>query len=96
MSDHHSTITDLTELVNALGPLFLALTSLIGAVASCVTVALGYLNRRGIKAVHEQGNGTAATAQALALHAGLTQGNLEGRAEQTEERRVEEQERKQP
>lgn len=89
MSDHHSTITDLTELVNALGPLFVALTSLIAAIASSTAVLVGWLNRRGIKAVHEQGNGTAERTTALAMHAGLTQGNLEGRAEQTEERRVE-------
>jgi hypothetical protein len=93
-------IADTTEFFKELGPLVSELTGLLTTVGICVTVALGIVNRRSIQAgtrqsatntqkldaVHEQGNATLHNTAVLAMRAGVAEGNLEGRAQQTKER----------
>lgn len=69
------------------------IAQIIVAAATFVTALGGVLislrNTRKIDEVHKQGNSTALRTEALARAAGVSEGNLAGRAEQTAERKEE-------
>lgn len=68
--------------------------TLVSALASGAAVLVSSINQRKINEVHRQGNSNALRMEAMARSAGTAEGNLQGRTEQTEERRVDAQERK--
>ena len=61
-------------------------------VASFFAVAYGVWNTRKIKEVHKLTNSLATRTEALARSTGLAEGNLEGRQQQTAERKAEKEE----
>lgn len=71
-----------------------AIGTLLTAMATAASIVMQAINQRAtdrkLQGLHEQGNSNAERMQALARQAGLKEGNLQGRAEQTAEREAEE------
>lgn len=72
------TAVELTQLITAIA-------ALIGACTGSAAVTIGWINSRKIRAVHDLTNSLAERAEAGAR----ATGNLQGRVEQTAERKAE-------
>lgn len=70
--------------------ILIALATLVTAVGG---VIIGVRNTREIKEVHKTTNSLAERTEGLARSAGMAEGNLQGRTEQTAERAAERKER---
>ena len=67
--------------------------TLLTATATAASIIMTALNQRAnsqkLDALHVQGNSNAIRMEALAREAGVSEGNLQGREEQTAERKAE-------
>lgn len=71
-----------------------AIGTLLTAMATAASIVMQEMNRREtsrrLQGLHEQGNSNLQQMQRIARAAGIAEGNLQGRAEQTAEREAEE------
>lgn len=81
---------DLGQVIFALAALTTAIFPVLSWLASKRNAKNLETVKAKVDAVHEQGNSTAIRMEEMAHSSGLAQGNLEGRAQQTAERKEEE------
>lgn len=71
-----------------------AIGTLLTAMATAASIVMQEMNRREtsrrLQGLHDQGNSNLQQMQRIARAAGIAEGNLQGRAEQTAEREAEE------